>query len=194
MPWSIGINFRATAGYVTDGAGETYVLGEAYPTTRGGETFGWNATAGVQPRDRNSGIDARLAGTHFLATTAARDFRVDLPSAGTYIIRLALGDAGGSGIGHALDLEDDTTVFASLSAVPGTAEWEDASAVVRTSAADWVSNNVSIQHTFTSTIFRLDMGTHADTTTRDRISHLYIEAAATSAGMNRRKRASSQAY
>jgi hypothetical protein len=102
LSWDKGFNFRQTSGFVTDGANETYVLsGDSYPATRNGVTFGWeDAPSG--DRDRNSGIDRRLAGMNFVSSAAgasAYRFRVDLPAAGDYAVRLAIGDeANGSNV------------------------------------------------------------------------------------------------
>src|SRR5678816_4027126 len=96
----MGFNFRATSGFVTDGAEQTYVLtADTYPTTRGGFTFGWvilnDSPTAV---DRDSGIDVRLAGINYLpgyggvGILSQSYFRVDLPTTGSYTIHLALGD------------------------------------------------------------------------------------------------------
>jgi hypothetical protein len=93
--WQQGFDFRATAGYVTDPPTATYVLSTtAYPTTRNGVTFGWANTALVQPRDRSMLVDPRLAGINYVNNGAPAKFYVDLPSAGTYNLSLALGDDG----------------------------------------------------------------------------------------------------
>lgn len=99
MVWSVGINFRATSGYVTDGTGETYYTGGSYPITRGGATFG--ATGGTpELRDRDSGVDRRIAGTMFERPSATDlDFRIDVPSAGNYEVGILACDAGGTGAG-----------------------------------------------------------------------------------------------
>jgi hypothetical protein len=95
MPFAASINFRGTAGLITDPAGQTYSLAEAYPTSRGGLTFGWSGGS-VGPADRAdfapyvpefSGVNSAVA------AAGAADFRLDLPAAGTYAVRLALGDA-----------------------------------------------------------------------------------------------------
>ena len=77
----VGINFRATAGFVTDGAGETYSLGEAYPVTRGGQTFGFDANITADARDRGGTSVNKLAGK---VAAPSRTFRWDLPSTGSH--------------------------------------------------------------------------------------------------------------
>ena len=92
----IGINFRATSGYVTDGTDETYCLGQddPYPVSRGGATFGWVTTYGDMKRDRNSSLDRRLAGQNQNPNSGSQiEFQLDLDPAYTYTVRVALGDA-----------------------------------------------------------------------------------------------------
>ncbi|MHA2642886.1 MAG: hypothetical protein V2G41_09590 [bacterium JZ-2024 1] len=91
--WIKGFNFRATAAFVGDGANEVYVLGDVYPTSRGGATFGWTTSIGGNTRDRSSSVDRRLAGVNFSDDAVSQNFRVDLPAPGKYRIRVALGDA-----------------------------------------------------------------------------------------------------
>lgn len=113
--FELGFNFRATSGYVTDGADQIYVLsGDAYPTTRLGATFGW--VVGAQPvldANRNNAIDPRLAGINYVEGGAAITtyFRVDLPSAGTCEVRLALGDASFAQNNVLVIVKDTTTTL-----------------------------------------------------------------------------------
>lgn len=152
-----GINFRASSAYVTDGTGETYSLGEAYPTTRGGLTFGWSANRTGTARDRgNSGYDRRLAGTVFSANSTPTDFRIDLPSTGTAQIRLAIGDLASSQLNR-LQLLDGATVFATLSGDTTSTQFIDATGVIRTDV-QWPANNVALSHTFTTTTFIVRVG------------------------------------
>src|SRR3990167_6684343 len=104
MAWDKGFDFRNTSAYVTDPADHTYVLHtETYPTTRNGVTFGWSAGT-IDSRDRDSGIDARLAGINFGAATGT--FRVDLPATGDYDVRIASGDASFAQSGQAPSVVD----------------------------------------------------------------------------------------
>ncbi len=93
--WQQGFDFRNTSTFVTDPSGDTYVgPTTAYPTKNNGGTFGWVKTSLVQARDRSTAVDPRLAGINFANNGAPATFYVDLPSAGTYNLSLALGDAG----------------------------------------------------------------------------------------------------
>ena len=178
-----GINVRATSGYVTDGSGETYSLGEAYPTTRGGLTFGWDANLTSASRDRNAGNDRRLAGIIFWSNGAGyvKTFRIDLPSTGDWIIRAAFGDASATQQ-HYVSFRDNATTFASFSNVAtGANEFADASGVVRTHAA-WPGSNASISRTFGSTSFFIDIGDPSGTDGENTaFAHIYIEEAGSSA-------------
>src|SRR4051812_12156875 len=96
-PWKFGCNFRATSGYVTDGADDVFCgASELYPTTKttgngNAATYGY-ITTGPSAADRSSSLDPKLAGVHYV-TGGIRDFQIDLPAPGTYLFTLALGDA-----------------------------------------------------------------------------------------------------
>jgi hypothetical protein len=83
-------------GHTATGSGQTYSLGEEYPLTRGGLTFGFDADLTANDRDRNSAFPPELRGCVFAVNASGlRYFRFDLPEgSGEYDIRLALGDAG----------------------------------------------------------------------------------------------------
>lgn len=177
MALDVGINFRATSGYVTDNSGETYCLNEAYPTTRGGLTFGWES--GTPPdgaRNRDSGVDVRLAGINFTANDGTQHtFRVDLDNSGTHEIHLALGDTGATQAYQYLEFQDNSTTFATIDQSSGTNvdEYYDAADNLRSEAA-WPGSETSISRTFTSTILRLVMGTSGSESGATTIAHLRI--------------------
>jgi hypothetical protein len=146
----IGFNFRETSGFVTDGADETYVTADSYPTTRAGWTFGWESP-GIDMRDRDSGVDRRLAGANF--TSGGDDFRVDLPATGDYDVRLAAGDTTFA-VQPEFTVRDDTTTFITISGSVSADNYLDAANTSRTEAA-WPGSNVAVTQTFASTILRL---------------------------------------
>jgi fibronectin type 3 domain-containing protein len=158
MPTDFQLNFRDTALYVTDGAGQTAVLndgagnGIVYPTTVGAITFGWEDT-GTSTRDRSNTADPRLAGNHFGGS--GKRFRVDLPATGSYEIHFAGGDAlfTGSACGS-FDVKDNTTVKFSIAGATAN-RVTDANSVEHTSAANWIANETGRTATFASTILRL---------------------------------------
>lgn len=156
---SWGFDFRATAPFVADPANTTYVgatgagAGEPYPVTRNGIAFGYTVQPG-NTRDRDSGLDPRLAGIHFSDSATVVRFRVDLPAPGTYTIDLALGDPGGGATQVQSTIYDNTTALAVIGPLsPSTGQFVDATGAIRTSAADWVTNHQTTSLTFTTSTF-----------------------------------------
>lgn len=178
-------NFRATSGYVTDGAGETYVLGETSSQTRDGWTFQWN-TCGDCARDRSTSV-AKFAGVNKRANDGTQNtFTVTLHSTGEKTIRAAFGDATNAGSPVYAYFYDNTTLIASVVVTPNATsanEYIDATGVLRT-AANWDANNVAITHTFASTTFKLVIGSSTAQTGETRISHLQILDGGASSGNN----------
>lgn len=155
MSFDIGIDFRDTAGYVTDPAGYTYCLAELYPTVRGGATFGWVTAIAGKTRDRSTTVDPRLAGIAFQGnTTTKATFRVDLPATGAVDIYCAMGDMGGAN-GTYLEIFDNTTSLGVIVADGGpgvvpVGSFKDATNTTYT-AANWPASNAKATKTFTTT-------------------------------------------
>lgn len=170
-----GIDFRSTAGYVTDPANCDYEIspgGGNYPrTTAQGNTVGWEASNGGNIRDRNTGVDPRLAGTCW-SSPSTTAYRIDLPASGSYNVRLAAGDYGSYGVACAWDLYDTTTLQANLTTGSTSAakRWKDAQNVEYTDAT-WPGSNSVRNFTFSTTILRLKAPTSGN------ISHFYVESA-----------------
>lgn len=173
----LGVNFRATSGYVTDGAGETYCLNEAYPVSRADGTFGWES--GTPPdgaRDRDSGVTARLAGVNFVSNSGTQyTFRFDLDATGTHEIHLALGDTGGTQGYQYVQFQDNTTAFATILKATGTNvdEFFDATGT-KYSEANWPGSETAISHTFTSTILRVIVGSPDSQSNATTLAHLRV--------------------
>jgi hypothetical protein len=176
-------NFRATSGFVSDAGDETYVistddvsqsnLSELYPTVRNGHTFGWDSQTGMGTRNRDA-TNGHLAGIH-QTSGVIRTFRYDLPSAGSKRIRLALGDFEASQGPMQCDFFDDTTLLFSVTgSTSGADRYLDASGVERTGLAGWDANNVAVQATFTTTIFKMKIGDGSSFTT---VAHVEVEDA-----------------
>lgn len=168
MAWSNpkGFNFRATSGYVTDGANETYVLGSAtaYPTTRtvNGEsvTFGWETAPTGTAKDRSTAAQyaPELSGVNQEPGLAGPPvFRVDLPTAGTYSINVGAGDASFANYANFQVVDNATTLITGGPTSISAGTFMDATGVVRTSGTDWHANNAASSQTFASTICRLQM-------------------------------------
>jgi hypothetical protein len=183
-----GINFRQTLAYVTDGANESWEgdgsAGPTIPTyprtTAQGNTVGWESGAGVSvnARDRNSGNTARLAGCHFAADgTHVNNFRIDLPSAGNYNVRIASGDPSYARSSKVEMFDTSTSRGVLCNGSTGAANsFLDASGTVRT-AATWAANNTSAAITFTTTICRFRVGAGSGSIGDSPIAHVYIESA-----------------
>ena len=169
MAWDKGFNFRQTSGYVTDGANSTYVLSaDTYPTTRNGVTFGWDVSP-TGDRDRDSALDARLAGIAF--GSGVGTFRVDLPSGGTFNISMAVGDATAIQEGNEVIVKDGTSPVITIGPHDtGSAEFYDALDVAYT-AANWPANNDPSSEAFSSSILRLTL---EPATTNSAIAHLFV--------------------
>lgn len=159
MAFDEGFNFRSTLGFVTDPTDTQFVDGTlTYPQTAGGVTFGWISISNVVTRDRNSGVDARLAGIH-RTSGGPQVFQVDLPATGQYEVRVAVGDANYPDTGINYALFDNTTQvfsFSNLSTSAG-GHFLDATGVERTSVADWISNNAAVTYNFASTVLQLQI-------------------------------------
>ncbi len=177
----IGVDFRATVGFVTDpNANYTFDDGSSnnYPTSFGGTNIGWESgiVAGSD-RDRSNAVDVRVAGVVFKNAGTAT-YRIDLPSAGTYSIQFALGDASNSDV-MKLELFDDVTSKLVVNGNTGGNErfWA-ANGTIYTSAALWAAANVvdgggaaQVDIFFASTIARFTIGNNVNLSS---IAHIFI--------------------
>ena len=159
--WQQGFDFRNTSTYVTDPAGDTYVLSTtAYPTKGSGVTYGWVKTSLVSARDRNAQLDPRLAGINYATNGSPATFYVDLPSAGTYNLSLAMGDASYQQCSPQCQIQflDGSTVLATVSkGVTQLGYFYDAQGN-NWSAAKWPASNVSQQVTLAGTRLTVVVG------------------------------------
>jgi hypothetical protein len=186
MSWTqIGLNFRSSAIFVTDGANETCCLGntDVYPVTRGGATFGWDGLIGDMGRDREAGFDRRLAGMNQAANdgTSQTTFRLDLPATGSYTIRLALGDADNDQDYQWLRMFDNSTTLFTIADTDGVAaaNYDDAFGT-SWSAAAWPGSNVARTGVlFASTILKLTIGAPTAQANSTCIAHLFVMQEAT---------------
>lgn len=178
-----GWNFRNSIAFKTDGTNQTWAIGggtdsrDVFPTSRGGlPNFGF-VGAGVfswDSRDRNSGFPVELAGMAYKTDFNGneRDFRVTLPSAGDYKIRLALGDSNEGRTIYA-QIFDNTTVRSTFdTTTSGSNRWRDATNTELTEVT-WPTSNAQITLTFATTTFLLRWGDGVSKTAF--ISHLEIE-------------------
>ena len=164
--WQRGFDFRNTAGYVSDPAGDSPVLATtSYPTRNNGVTFGWVRTALVQARDRNAHQDPRLAGLNFSTNGSPATFNVDLPAAGTYNVALAMGDAGYQEcwVQCQIQLLDGSTVLATLTTGQTNQNYFFDAKGNNWSAAAWPTSNLTQQVTLTGTRLTVVVGTNRAT-------------------------------
>lgn len=176
MAFPQGINFREFLAFVTDGADEDFADTDAfnptYPqTTTQGNTVGWEDVLDGGFRDRNSGIDRRLAGMNF-AGNAPR-FRFDLPASGNYNVRLAAGDHDNA-CDTGVELFDTTSSLGTLStgSTSTSAAFKDATNT-EYSTANWPGSNTAASKTFATTICRFQLASGGS----QRIAHLHVAAA-----------------
>lgn len=181
MAWKIGINFRSTLAYVTDGADEAYCRGSAldpYPVTRGGVTFGWQSGT-AYAANRDAGVDRRLAGIVYTYNNSFSSFRLDLPATGDYDLRVAAGDAAGLNNYLQFRINDTITALVTVEDADGvaTGHFDDVTGVDRTTST-WPTDNVKETKTFT--VAQLGMGLSyygGDGVYATKIAHLYVERA-----------------
>ena len=164
--WAIGFDFRATSNYVTDPPGDTYVLAStSYPTSFNGTDFGWANTNLVQASNRSTQIDPRLAGINYATNGSPAIFLVNLPSAGTYNLSLAMGDAGypECWVQCQIQFLDGNTVLATITeGLTDLGYFYDAQGN-NWSAAQWPTSNISQEVTLQGTQLKVVVGTNQST-------------------------------
>ncbi len=171
MSWVIGeekgFDCRSTAIYVTDPTGCGYLLGntsisDQYPQTRtiDGDsiTYGISASSATSPSplDRDSGaVDKRFSGSNYAVAGESFEVRVDLPFAGPYDFRVAIGDIG---FDHSADRQilnvydgSSGTPLLTINKATGPTldHYYDASGTLLDQAT-WVSSNTAASLNFTS--------------------------------------------
>jgi hypothetical protein len=183
--FDVGFEFRSTSGYVTTRPGDVFFGSTTYAASPG---YGWYPGSidanfvslgggSLTMFDRDSGVDARLAGMAYFVGSSNVPFGVLLPSAGTYHIYLAVGDAiGARGVSGALwydgSVNSPNTIFSGVST--GTAQWEDGSGTLRTSASDWVTNGSVASTTITMATRYLTINFTAATAGDTGVSYLRV--------------------
>src|SRR5271157_1591588 len=180
-----GFDFRNTANFLTDPPGNTYALpSTTYPTTVNGVTFGWTTPSLVQARDRSTSVDQRLAGINYVNNGSPATFYVELPSAGTYNVSLAMGDEGYEQCWTQCQVQflDGSTVLATVTGGPTNpgyfydAKGDNWSAAKGNnwSAAAWPTSNLSQQVTLAGTRLTVVVGTSHSTGDFTTIAYLGV--------------------
>ncbi len=186
--YKMGLNFRQTTAYVTDPANTgLHHNGDSLGDLQGSNTVtlastgdtvsvGWATSGGTPGADvsgggnynRNSALDARLAGMALLDANTVRDLVITLPSAGSYYFWCAFGEASYSRKAQWEILDSASSLATiSLGLTGGSARWWDATQTLRTSAAAWVSahdsgTTAAVLYTFATTTMRIRVGTGAN--------------------------------
>ncbi len=163
--WQQGFDFRNTPGYVTDPPTSTYVLSTtAYPTVRNGVTFGWANPPLVSARDRSLMVDPRLAGINYVSNGAPAKFYVDLPSAGTYNLSLAMGDDGYGQCWTQCQVQflDGSTVVGTVSGGFEAGAYFYDAAGRSLSAASWPGSNMQLAVSMTGSRLTVQVGTNSN--------------------------------
>lgn len=153
-----GFDFRQTSAYVTDPAGNTYSIADAYPQTRNGITFGWlSAPSG---RDRSTSVNPRVAGMNFTAAASPKTFQITLPASGTYQIGCAMGDAISIQGVQYIEIFDNTTSLYSMTSAagPGVNQYYDINGNLWTSDSAWFTNQTFQTLTFSTTTLKITIG------------------------------------
>ena len=164
--WQQGFDFRNTSTFVTDPAGDVGVFPTTpYPTQGSGVTYGWANTSLVQGRDRIATEDPRLAGVNFATNGTPATFKVQLPSAGTYNVSVALGDAGylSCWVGCQVQFYDGSTLLATVTRVSDGQNYFDDARSNNWSAAAWPSSNLQQQVTLAGSLLTVVVGTNQNT-------------------------------
>ena len=168
--WSYGVDFRDTSGHATDVGTNTYFLGTndtgagAYPISRGGINIGSSDGLALTVLD-NAGTDPRFAGVIYTGPGQSKAFKIELPTTGTYNVRLAIGESDNGFPTHQVIILDNSTTKATITGGTSAAHhFLDATGVERTSESDWIANNVSLSVTFASTTMILRLGSSDYTT------------------------------
>jgi hypothetical protein len=186
--YKMGINFRQTTAYATNPANTgLHHNGDSLGDLQGSNTVtlastgdtvsvGWTTSGGTpgadlgggQNNNRDSGVDARLAGNTHIDANTVRDLVITLPSAGNYYFWCAFGDNGYSRAAQWEILDSASSLDTiSLAATGGAARWWDATETLRTSAANWVTahdngTTAAVLYTFATTTMRIRVGTGAN--------------------------------
>lgn len=165
-------------GHTSVGAGQTYSLGEAYPTTRGGETFGFSADLTENDRERTNEGPLELRGIVFQPNgtgSSMVQFRWNFTGSNrSFNVRLAAGDWV-SEQAQRIIIRDGTggaalATISTSTGVGGALQWVDATGAVRTGdpraggpghAASWPNTNAPAALTFTADHLIVEIATAA---------------------------------
>jgi hypothetical protein len=181
--FSASLNFRASKGYVADQAGETVVLGDQYPSRGNYVTYGWVSNTRITGLDRNAAAPyaPELSGLNYTTNaTGGVEFRVDLPAAGTYAVRLAIGDPAFAQIGQYVSICDGVNgpILATVATGQTAAGFIDATGVTRAGPDVWKASNEPVQVVTSGPVLTIRIGDSPDGNNTC-LSHLEIRSVTT---------------
>jgi hypothetical protein len=198
---AFGFNLRQTSGYVTDPAGTASITSSPqtrYSTTKTIASVDYSVgydgtypyldfgTIEGNTRDRDSGVDARLAGCFQCSNDSAARIIVTLPEAGLYDIRLACGDALYEKTQY-IRIYDSGTLLATVASnvTSAAGSFLDANGVSRT-AANWSANNTARQLDFSTTTCSIEYGAGDGTSSgsSSALSHIHFTKVAPTHGIS----------
>lgn len=187
-PLIFGVNFRDTAGFVTDGTNETYSLTEAGMLIRGGQFFGWtDGLGGDRTRDRDNTANRRQAGGQFSNSSGSQDRvlvfeRWIWPA--TWRVRVSCGDRFNTRTNQKLEMFDDTSSKGVIvnDASCAADNYIDATNVQRTSDTDWGTNNASTDIVFSTNKIIFKIGTTNADSSMTFLTHIDLEYVPPAAG------------
>jgi hypothetical protein len=162
--FQVGFDFRLTQSFVTDKSPNLPVLPSfQYPIQGPGVTFGWTNLNLVQGRDRVSSNDPRLAGVDIAINGYPASFLVDLPAPGTYVLSLALGDAGYSScwVKCAVLFYDGVTLLKEVDSGSIPPQYFADMLSAQWSYQGWPGSNQSVPVTLAGTRLTMTIGTNA---------------------------------
>jgi hypothetical protein len=172
--WRVGINFRASYAYVSDGADEVFAdnaTGSITKTTANGNSVTYQYSASLDTRNKDSGVDRRLAGQHWANNPNPITFTVTLPYTGTYNVRMAAGGIEWGGPDYCYLKDNGTTKISIEKELVDSGHFVDATGTDY-STANWPGSNSAVAVTFASTTCQLVLAT---ATKQGLIAHLYLE-------------------
>lgn len=162
IPYYQGINFRATATYVTDPPGSTYEIFTrvTFPRiTPQGNVVGWE-DSGHQPIQRGSLTPPVLAGMNYVQNIyTAQCYRFNLPAPGIYTIIIGAGDI--SAMNQYLRIYDDNTLLHTISALAIPIDYFCDAAGNIWPRSSWSASNVPVILTFSTSVLRVKIGMHS---------------------------------
>lgn len=175
---------------MTDSANHTdVILADEYPVTDseiGGGSLSFGVTTnptGTQFRDRDSSVDARLAGSWGVGNGGTEDFRINLDET-SFDFSCAVGDTANASENRLQVIDgNSSSVLLDIEASTAANEYMNAAGSVITEA-NWPKDGVtdSLTATGASPYILIRVGSHSGGTNRTRLAHVLIET--TSSGVN----------